>query len=181
MAKGIETEAEALYFLAQVRKILEGNTESYEYLKFHCDWTLHAVLTGKMAQEILKKFNAANSELKLGKSLEELQTPLGQEIQEIFGMIKFEQELVDFLKEHSLHSLGNQWPKFLFLYTSIIKDCPLEIYNANTTADVQKVTVNLELSNEPTDGWRCYKISWIINDKNGLQGELFVINSFQEA
>ena len=51
-AKGITTEAEALYLMVEVRKLLEQQQakKQYEYLTFHCDWALHATLEGTTAQ-----------------------------------------------------------------------------------------------------------------------------------
>jgi hypothetical protein len=68
LANGITSEAEALYLMVEVRKLLERlqAEKQYEYLKFHCDWALHAALEGTMAQRILKQFDAATIHLKTG-------------------------------------------------------------------------------------------------------------------
>ena len=56
LAKGINTEAEALYLMVEIRKLLEQQQakRQYEYLTFHCDWALHATLDGSMTQKILQ-------------------------------------------------------------------------------------------------------------------------------
>ena len=46
---GITKEADALYLLAEVRKLLEqqGLKKDYEYLTFHCDWIVDPKLAGR--------------------------------------------------------------------------------------------------------------------------------------
>ena len=53
--RGIASEARAVYLLTEVRKLIERDKAvgAYPNLKFHCDWVLHAKLTGPAAQEIL--------------------------------------------------------------------------------------------------------------------------------
>lgn len=48
----------------------------------------------------------------------------------------------------------------------------------NTTATIDKVTVQFEFAKEPHHGETFYKIRWIVQDKNGQAGEVYVINSF---
>ena len=71
LAKGITSEADALYLMVEVRKLLEQQQakKQYEYLTFHCDWALHAMLEGTTSQKILKLFDAANIHLKTGVEL----------------------------------------------------------------------------------------------------------------
>jgi hypothetical protein len=78
LAHGIRSEAEAVYLLAETRKLLKQQDakKRYEYLTFHCDWALHAKLTGSTAQRILKLFDDANVHLKAGAELEQLSGPL---------------------------------------------------------------------------------------------------------
>lgn len=48
----------------------------------------------------------------------------------------------------------------------------------NTTATIDNVTVKFEFAKEPLHGEMLYKIRWIVKDKNGLTGEMYIINSF---
>ena len=60
--KGITTEAQVVYLIVGIRKLLEQQRVGmqYEYLKFYCDWALHSKLEGRTAQKILEPFDAAN-------------------------------------------------------------------------------------------------------------------------
>src|ERR1051326_1180777 len=85
LAKGITSEAEALYLIVEIRKLLEQQQakKQYEYLTFHCDWALHAALEGTTAQKILKQFEAAALHLKTGIELYQLPHALRMEMPSI--------------------------------------------------------------------------------------------------
>src|SRR5713101_7084358 len=95
LAKGIESECDALYLMVEVRKLLEQQEakKQYEYLAFHCDWAVHPTLTGPTAQKILEQFDAANIHLKQGLKLPDLPGKLGAEIEKISKMRYFEDQL----------------------------------------------------------------------------------------
>src|SRR5580698_9327794 len=98
LQKGIETEAEASYFLSEIRKFLEqqGLKKNFEYLKFHCDWILHSALGGPMAQKVLTQFDEANIHMKTGMRMQDLPHGLQQEIDRLSKFRYFEQELSQF-------------------------------------------------------------------------------------
>ena len=101
-AKGITTEADALYLMVEVRKLLEQQQlkKQYEYLTFHSDWAVHPTLKGPMAQKILEQFDAAHVHLKKGIELHDLPGLLRMEIDRISKMRYFEDQLDAFLKEN---------------------------------------------------------------------------------
>src|SRR5580692_5083275 len=88
LAKGIVSEADALYLMVEVRKLLEQQQakKQYKYLTFHCDWAVHPILTGSTAQEILEQFDAASIHLKTGVELHGLPGLLRMEIERISKM-----------------------------------------------------------------------------------------------
>ncbi len=186
LAKGITTEAEALYLMVAVRKLLEHQQakEKYKYLTFHCDWALHSKLEGTTAQEILKQFDAANIHLKKGVELHDLPGGLRIEIDRISKMKYFEDQLEAFLTSNGLPTLetarSDGWIHFAHLYAKIVEDCPLVMTAKNTTASVVSVTLNIDMAKAPErdggDMW--FKVRWTILDKNGQSGEIFVLNSF---
>ena len=184
LAKGITSEAEALYFVAEVRKLLELQQvkDRYEYLTFHCDWALHAKLQGRMAQEILAQFDRANIRLKTGLKLHDLPGLLRIEIDRISKMQYFEDQTDDFLKTNGLRTLdetrADGWIHFLHLYGRIVEDCPLVIRATNASATLASVTLKLELAKKKDEFDTWFMVRWIIEDKNGKKGEIFVINSF---
>jgi hypothetical protein len=186
LAKGITSEADALYLMVEVRKLLEQQQakKQYEYLTFHCDWALHATLEGTTAQNILKLFDAANIHLKTGVELHDLPGLLKMEIDRISKMRYFEEQLGNFLRANGLPRLettrSDGWIHFLHLYAKIIEDCLLVMTSKNASATIASVTLRMDLAKaskqDGGDTW--FKVRWIIQDKNGLSGEIFVLNSF---
>ncbi len=175
---GITRECEVVYLLTCIRKILEQeeNNEQLDTLKFYCDWALHAKLTGRTAQSILSSFNEGHSEL-VGQ-----EGHLPSAIQAVSKFTSLIVEVKKFLESHSIapqQYSNSDWSKFIFLYASIVEDCPLVINShLSPTSKIQKVIARMELAQEIKSGQQYYKISWIITDAAGKDGELYVINSF---
>ena len=48
----------------------------------------------------------------------------------------------------------------------------------NKTATVDKVTLRFELAKQPLEHQMFYKMTWEVLDKNGLTGDLYILNSF---
>ena|ERR1039458_7532179 len=186
LSAGITTEAQAVYLMVGIRKLLEHQQakKQYKYLTFHCNWALHSKLEGMMAQEILKLFDEANIHLKTGVELRNLPSGLRVEIERISKMKYFEEQLEDFLKSNGLPSMdttrSDGWIHFEHLYAKIVEDCPLVMTAKNRSASVESVTLKMDLAKasklDGGDMW--FKARWIILDKNGLTGEVFVLNSF---
>jgi hypothetical protein len=182
--KGITTEAEVVYTLTEIRKILEREKAKtqYKYLTFHCDWVVHPHLAGPTAQEILRQFDAANVQLKKGMELKDLPGHLRLEIDRISKMRLFEKEFTAFLTAHGLPDIDSQrpdgWIHFLHLYGRVVEDCPLIMNEKKPTSSINNVTVHVVLAKEAVQGEMLYKISWTVLDKNGKTGEIFVMNSF---
>jgi len=184
IAAALEKEAQVVYVLAEIRKIIEqeGTEANYKYLVFHCNWALHSKMDRAMAQEVLAHFDEAHAILGSGVELDDLPADLQREIEVISGMTKFKEELSVFLQSHQITDLTtnrpNSWPHFLHLYAGIIEDCPLVIKENNSVSNVTKVTVHLEKARQQVSGQNYYKISWEVTDRSGTSGEIFVINSF---
>lgn len=187
LSGGITTEAQALQLTVLVRKLLEHQNarKQYEYLTFHCDWALHSKLEGTPTQKILKLFDAANDYLKVGVKLRDLPFHIRMEITRISKMKYFEDELEGFLKDNQLPSIdaarSDGWIHFEHLYAKIVEDSPLLMTAKNTTASVASVTLKVDFAKESKldCGDMLFKVRWIILDKNGFTGEVFVLNSFE--
>lgn len=181
---GINTEAEVVYLMVQVRKLIESERlTDFENLKFHSDWVVHSKLSGRKAQEVLKQFDEANVLLRDGIELEDLPSLLRNEIDQLSKLDIFREELDRFLDGHSLPLINSHeegWTKFLLLYASIIEDCPLEMTAMATRASVEKVTVKLEKAQQLIGKERPYKISWIVQDRNGSSGDISVYITISE-
>lgn len=188
--EGITTEPQVVYLLAGVRKLLEQNPPKpedlaqFDYLKLHCDWALHSRLDGRMAQRILRLFEVANLELRAGGELENLPSHQRQEIEFISKMTYFERELTHFLEMNNLPDLNEKrsdgFAHFLHLYTKVIEECPLVMTSRNPSATVDSVTIRVDFA-KGRFGQRdemFYKVNWIVSDRNGKSGNIFVINSF---
>jgi len=123
LTKGIETEAQVVYLLVGVRKLLEQQQakKEYEYLTFHCDWALHAKLDGKMAQKVLASFDAANVRLRAKLKLQDLPRKLKGDIDQISKMTLFEREMDRFLEANGVPTIGTirdeGWAHFIHLYS----------------------------------------------------------------
>lgn len=175
---GITRECEVVYLLTCIRKIREqeGNNKQLDTLKFYCDWALHAKLTGRTAQSILSSFNEGSSEL-MGQ-----EGHLPSAINAISKFTSLVAEVKNFLASHGIatqqHS-NSDWSRFIFLYASIVEDCPLVINpDLSPTSGIQKVIARVQLAQEINSKQQYYKISWIITDAAGQDGELYVMNSF---
>lgn len=184
LAKGITCEADALYLMVEVRKLLEQQQakKQYEYLTFHCDWALHAKLEGTTAQKILKQFDAANIHLRTGVELHELPYSLKTEIDRISKLRHFREQIDNFLNASHLPTLDmtreDGWIHFVHLYVKIVEDCPLVMTAANKLSTIANVTLKVELATKPHHGEMFFKARWILQDRNGLSGEIYVLNSF---
>jgi hypothetical protein len=189
LAKGITTEAEALYLMVEVRKLLEQQRakRQYEYLTFHCDWAVHPTLAGPTAQKILERFEAANVHLKTGVELHDLPGLLRMDVDRISKMRYFEDQLNAFSKANGIATLdeirSDGWIHFVHLYARIVEDCPLVMTPKNQSATITSVTLKLDLAKTSDEhgGEMWFKVRWIIQDKNGLSGEIYILNSFSRS
>ena len=197
---GITTEVQVVYVLAGIRKLIERDkvSDQYKNLKFHCDRVLHSSLEGKAAKDILKKFDAAHPFLRNGVELHLLPPELRSEIDRIFKMRSFKEELSRFLEVYDLPPLTKNrpdgWPHFLHLYTRVIEDIPLVVslpggrkkgkqgIAASGPKHISRVTVQFDQAAAPvihaTGEEVLFRVTWTIHDRNGQSGSLFVINSF---
>src|SRR5271157_3421550 len=154
LERGIASEARAVYLLTEVRKLIERDKAkgAYPNLKFHCDWVLHAKLTGPGAQDILRQFHAAHPLLRDQKlKLRDLPPMLRSEINRISKMKSFHEELDQLLAGYGLPPLKRGWTHFLHLYAKIVEDIPLEVTGGNAQ-HISKVVVHFEKAKKKLNG-----------------------------
>ena len=180
LERGIASEARAVYLLTEVRKLIERDKakSAYPNLKFHCDWVLHAKLTGPAAQEILRQFDTAHPLLRDQKlKLHDLPRMLRSEIKRISEMRSFREELDELLADYGLPPLKRGWTHFLHLYAKIVEDIPLEV-TGNNAQHISKVVVHFAKAKKKLNGETIYRVKWSIHDKNGQHGSIEIYNSF---
>jgi hypothetical protein len=182
LALGINTEAQAVYMLSAIRKIIEHDKlhDQYPYLWFHSCWALHTSMDRGLAKTILTDFGNAHVSLSSGLELRDLPQNIGKPLEQISKMNKFKEELSSFLSGFDLPNVfqGNNWPRFLHLYGQIIEDCALAIKESDTLSVIIEIVVKMETAVERSHGQTYYKISWNIKGRDGTEGVIFVINSY---
>jgi len=188
LSAGIKTETQVVYLMAQIRKIIEQEQsgDKFDFLFFHCNWVLHPQMDRQFAQAILDKFNQAHIHMVQGIQLTDLPPSLRKELDPIFSMDMFRYQLITFLQSHGLSwkELSDifVWSAFIKLYISIIRDCPLVIQSSKTDSYIKKVEVDYIEADMKHHGYNFYyKISWMITDKNGSVGELYILNSYKDS
>jgi len=180
LTEGIQTEAQTVYLLVGIRKILEhqGAKKQFEYLTFHCDWALHSELEGTMAQRILRSFDAAHVLLKVPARYESLPEELRKQVENITRMENFQWELNDFLSSNGMPAVGD-WGRFIHLYAKVVEDCPLVMTAKNLTANIDSVTLTVEdAKTQPSEEGVVFRTVWSVMDKTGKPGKIWVAYTF---
>lgn len=115
LGREIKEEAQVVYILSRVRKILEidKNNDKYRKLKFYCDWALHA--------EIDRGTKAFQQEL---EKLIEGDQDIGAKF---FTYHYFDEEFLAFLSEYEISKgiYDNEKLSFKSLMAKIHSDTPL--------------------------------------------------------
>jgi hypothetical protein len=179
---GITTEAQAVYLLAAIRKIIEQEqaNQQYKYLNFHCNWALHSSLDRRDAQEILILFDDIHTHCISGNDEFSLDRNLERELTRISRMESFKKDLSVFLQDKGLPSIdttrSDGWVHFLHLYAKVIEDCPLVLKNGSR--NIERVTVNVDIADQVVGGEVCFRVVWTVGDKNGLSGSHEIYNTF---
>jgi hypothetical protein len=122
---------------------------------------------------------------RLGVELHDLPGLLRIEIERISKMRYFEDQLKAFLKANGLPTLdetrSDGWIHFVQLYARTIEDCPLVMTPKDQSATIARVTLKVDLASEQDGGDMWFKVRWIIQDKSGMSGEIYILNSFSRS
>lgn len=137
--------------------------------------------------ETRKEEAAFGIQLKSGIELRDLPDLLRIEINRISKMKYFEDQLEEFLSANGLPAIdetrSDGWIHFVHLYAKIVEDCPLVITANNQSTSIANVTLKLEMANvsaEENEGEVLFRVRWIVQDRGGESGEIFIMNSFSE-
>ena len=118
---GIHTEAQTVYLLVQIRKLMEHNSnKAYDTLKMFCDWALYIELSkNKQIIKLLEEFDEA-----IGRG----DKGYGPINYDYLSLKKFKEALKNFLTDFNLPKgiLSNgHWSTFIRLYAKVVSDCPV--------------------------------------------------------
>ncbi|MCK5229343.1 MAG: hypothetical protein KAR13_03705 [Desulfobulbaceae bacterium] len=121
LSNGITTEAQTVYLLVQLRKLIEHNSKkNFNTIKMFCDWALHIELTrNRQIIELLKEFD---------ETIEREKNGYGPTKHDYLSLKKFKEAMKDFLTEFSLPKdilKSAEWSTFIRLYISVVSDCPV--------------------------------------------------------
>ncbi|MCB0413376.1 MAG: hypothetical protein KDD50_03525 [Bdellovibrionales bacterium] len=178
---GITKETQVVYLLAGIRKILEQSEDSmnFGHLKFYCDWVLHSRLTGPPARKVVQILEDIYKCMKKNERVPD-QTDAMLLIQ--FELLK--QELSAFLQKFDLKDFTqstNAWVVFIYLYSRVVQDCPLEM-PSNVPFDIKKIVVRLETAKDLIDDHLPYKVNWNFEAKVDLPpAQYYILNSYSVA
>ncbi len=121
----ISQECQVMYILVEVRKFLDvAKVAGFSSLRMYCNWVVHDKLSlpNAEADALLKAFDEAKEAQSKGFGYT-AHIPY-------LSLSNFRNELRRFLMDNSLPTNivddENQWKAFLYLYTTIIEDCPIE-------------------------------------------------------
>jgi hypothetical protein len=126
LASPLETEAEVVYFLVEIRKYLDrvGGKQPFPVLRMYCNWVVHISIDRYGRGSILESMDnvlALNSTGEFGAGL--------QEAFDIFSFDRLRNELNQFLQLNSLPTNlvddSAWWGQFLHLYVNVVSQCPL--------------------------------------------------------
>lgn len=129
LGRPIACEADVVYFLVEVRKLIETMGNRYPILRFFCDWVVHSKLDRKTAKEVLSKFDAYVFEyIQKGNTC----TPdMLRRLNPLISFRRFSTDMFYLLGEHGLTTDvitdRRRFNPFLSLYVDVVSRTPLVV------------------------------------------------------
>src|ERR1035437_9548009 len=171
LARPIKRQSEALYLMAEIRKIIDHEQEvdehAFEILEFFCDWALHITISRRSSADKIRLFLRA-FDMREGMELAEWYRT--EFFQNIMHLEVLRRELERFFHEHNLpcdivHDF-RMWSGFIYLYTAIVAEVPLK-YSKNdlSPTEVEELTIQ----HQPTGTSPQKMARWFVTLKNGQQ------------
>jgi hypothetical protein len=130
MSSAPKTEADVVYALVEIRKLLEqsGHQDDFSRLVFFCDWVLHPGLNRKEAKAVLGELDERLGRYDASRPWEI--DPDGQ-VHELLSFRRFCQELQAYCAEAGIAEVWTRdhlaWRDASRLYSEIVRDCPLSM------------------------------------------------------
>lgn len=125
-------ECEVVYFLVEIRKLIEDNKKNFKTLYFYCCWVAHSKLSYPNIADFLS--NKFDSFIDFQKKASEIQHDLIKGQEEFFKLRDLNNELRAFLNLNKLPVVllnGNIWYKFCQLFLDNITECGIDIGTVN--------------------------------------------------
>ena len=139
-----KTEADVVYALVEIRKLLEqsGRKEDLPRLTFFCDWVVHPWLKGTETQNVLKELDERLGKYDTARPWE--LDPDGH-VHELLSFRRFREELHAYSEEVGIQEGWTRdptaWREVSRLYSMIVRDCPLSMsrqgYDFNYLAQLE--------------------------------------------
>jgi len=136
-------EYEVVYFLVEIRKLIEEKKKNFKILYFYCCWVAHSKLSyPDIADFLSAKFD---SYIDLQKSKKDIQRDLISGQKDFFKLKDLNKELNAFLSANKLpinFLNGNVWYKFCQLFLDNILECEIDISRVNKKSHkINRLTV----------------------------------------
>lgn len=122
---GATSEALVVYFLVEVRKLMDREGipfAEYPSLRMYSNWAVHVELANSQAQELVKTADSFYLKLIAGE-------PTAEDKEQFRGLFNFETfraELTQYLRVNRLPDFDDRWwNAFLTHFLNVVEDCPL--------------------------------------------------------
>lgn len=174
VTKGIESEAECIYMLAQIRKYIEKQRiDGYWNLRMCANWTLHSQLDNATVQGFLRELNdflidaEAHGEYNISRhpSLKK----------KLSFVTSLQDELSGFLNavgiDSTIHTDNSTFRNLLRIFGQVIEDTPLLCKANSPLSHLSEVTFSRRKSISQKD---LYPISLYWRIKNGDKAILLI-------
>jgi hypothetical protein len=152
---GITSEPQAVYFMVEVRKLLDKDrelrdpkgAEPFPSIRLYSDWTVHVSLTLSRAKEFVKLADSLYPKITAGSMTEEEKAQFGR----LFSFDDLREELTAFLKAKNISSFSDKgWNSFLACFLNVIQDCPLVCKaDGSTVTNVDEVVIVQDAARVP--------------------------------
>jgi hypothetical protein len=161
----ITTEAQTVYLLVEIRKLMEQNkTKEFDTMKMFCDWCLHVSLDrNKQIKKFLDEFDEAIGKIDHDSCYDQINNCL--------SLNKFKEDMTEFLKEFGLPVIESaQWSKFIRLYSDVVSDCPITGKDHEFKI-IKEIRITRQPDNAPSDLGEGFYLHWQVTKKDGGYGE----------
>lgn len=169
----MSTEAAVVYFLVEVRKLMEHDNSkgTYPVLNFYCNWVVHTKLDASpIAERIIRLMDDMNAYI-VSKS----NAPVSvDDLVALLDQSALQKELGAFLNHAGLPSSvcdsQASWNTFQRLLGSVIQDAPL--YVRKDKKQLTRFVESVSLTNLPLEGGKSLNFKWTVKFHTEPEGQI---------